>query len=98
MAVPAMDGTMAASYLTMRGQKWIISHDRRTHRDNDMDLEVDELGRDLGVALAASLCPAKLDRDGAAVNPTELAQPLHEGVGPLPHGRSSGPAQEPDRR
>jgi len=60
-----------------------------------MDLEVDELGRDLGVALAASLCPAKLDRDGAAVNPTELAQPQHEGVGPLPHGRSSGPAQEP---
>src|ERR1700738_506152 len=28
MAVSAMDGTMAASYLTMRGQKWMIGqHD-----------------------------------------------------------------------
>src|SRR5450631_214247 len=34
MAVPAMDGTMAASYLTMRGQKWMIGQhdDRFYHR------------------------------------------------------------------
>src|ERR1700730_13217040 len=32
MAVPAMDGTMAASYLTMRGQKWMIGqHDNRLY-------------------------------------------------------------------
>src|ERR1700674_856927 len=34
MAVPAMDGTMAASCLTMRGQKWMIGQhdDRFYHR------------------------------------------------------------------
>src|SRR6267142_5328967 len=34
MAVPAMDGTMAASYLMMRGQKWMIGQhdDRFYHR------------------------------------------------------------------
>jgi len=34
MAVPAVDGTMAASYLTMRGQKWIFGQhdDRFYHR------------------------------------------------------------------
>jgi hypothetical protein len=41
-----------------------------------MDLEPHELGRDLGVALVVSLRPAILDRNGAALDPTEFAQPL----------------------
>src|SRR5262249_2057861 len=41
-------------------------------RDNDVDLELDELGRDLGEALAAALRPAILDSDGAALGPPEF--------------------------
>src|SRR6202035_2981065 len=37
--------------------------DRGTHRDNDIDLEADELGR-VGIALTAALCPAILDSEG----------------------------------
>ena len=51
-------------------------------RDDDIDLEPDELGRDLGVALAASLRPAILDRDGATLDPAEFAQPLHKSGDP----------------
>ena len=45
-------------------------------RDDDVDLQPDELGRDLGVALGAALRPAILDRDGAALDPAEFAQSL----------------------
>ena len=69
-----------------------------SRRDNDIDLEPDELGRDLGEALAASLRPAILDRDGAALDPAEFAQPLHKSGGPLAPGRRRGRAQEPDGR
>ena len=61
---------------------------RRPVRDDDIDLEPDELGRDLGVALAASLRPAILDRDGATLDPAEFAQPLHESGDPWAPGRS----------
>ena len=67
-------------------------------RDNDIDLEPDELGGDLGEALAASLRPAILDRDGATLDPTEFAQPLHESGDPLAVGRRRARAQEPDGR
>ena len=50
--------------------------------DNDIDLEPDELGRDLGEALAASLRPAILDRDRATFDPAEFAQSLHKSGGP----------------
>ena len=71
---------------------------RGSRRDNDIDLEPDELGRDLGEALAASLRPAILDRDGAALDPAEFAQPLHKSGGPLAPGRRRARAQEPDGR
>ena len=49
-----------------------------------------ELGCNFGKAFRASFRPAILDRDGAAVDPAELAQPLHKGGGPLAPARSGG--------
>ena len=54
----------------------------RFRRDDDIDLEPDELGRDFGEALVASLRPAIFDRDGATLDPAEFAQPLHKGRDP----------------
>ena len=56
---------------------------RGSVRDNDIDLEPDELGRDLGEALVASLRPAILDRDGATLDPAKFAQSLHKSGDPL---------------
>jgi hypothetical protein len=39
-----------------------------------------------------------LDRDGAAFNPAEFAQPLHESGGPLARRCRRACAQEPDDR
>jgi hypothetical protein len=39
-----------------------------------------------------------LDRDSAILDPTELAQPLHESGSPFTLDRSRGGAQEPDHR
>ena len=47
--------------------------------DNNIDLEADKLGCDLGDALRASLIPAILDRDGATLDPTQFAQPPRKG-------------------
>ena len=44
--------------------------DRGSRRDNDIDLQSDELGRNLGVAFAASLRPAIFDPDVAAFDIT----------------------------
>src|SRR5262245_64556795 len=66
------------------------------HRDDDIDLEPDELGGDLGEAFAASLRPAILDRDVAAFDPAEFVQPLHKGGDRLADHRRRGPAKEPD--
>jgi hypothetical protein len=40
--------------------------------------ESDELVRNIGKVLTASLRPAILDRDGAILDPAELAQPLRK--------------------
>jgi hypothetical protein len=56
-------------------------------RDNDIDLESDELGGDLAGALGASLQPAILDRDIATLDPAEFPQPLHKSRGPLARSR-----------
>jgi hypothetical protein len=37
-----------------------------------------KLGRDLGQAIAAPVCPAIFDRDRAALNPTEVVEPPRE--------------------
>ena len=72
--------------------------DRRSRRDNDIDLEPDKLGGDLRETLAASLRPANLDRDGATLDPAEFAQPLHKSGDPLARGGRRLPAQKPDGR
>jgi hypothetical protein len=66
--------------------------------ENDIDLEPDQFGGDLGEALAASLCPANLDRDIATVDPTKFAQPLNESGKQLAAARRRGRAQEPNGR
>src|SRR5207244_2155729 len=56
------------------GRRLLGSYDCFSRRrDNDVDFAPDQLGRDLGEALAASLCPAILDRDGATLDPAEFA-------------------------
>src|SRR5262247_4034233 len=69
-----------------------------SRRDNDIDLQPDELGRDLGEALVASFPPAILDRDVATVDPAEFAQSLHKCSGPFASSRTRALAQKPDRR
>jgi hypothetical protein len=46
--------------------------------NNDIDFLPDELGNDLGCALAASLRPSNLDRGSAPLDPTDCMQPLYE--------------------
>src|SRR5262249_23179278 len=60
--------------------------------DNNIDLESDELGREHGGAIAASLRPAILDDEVATFDPAEYVQPLQKG------GCKRSRAQEPDGR
>src|SRR5438094_4073 len=66
--------------------------------DDQIDLELDELGSDLGEAFRAPFGPAVLDRNIAILNPTELAQPLDKSRDPLALDQSRGRAQEADGR
>jgi hypothetical protein len=66
--------------------------------NNDIDFLPDELGNDLGCALAASLRPSNLDPDGPSFDPAEFAQPVHESGDPLVLNRGRRRAQEPDGR
>src|SRR5262249_16615612 len=67
-------------------------------RDNDINLALDQFGRDLGGALGATLRPAILDRDSTTLDPAEFAQPLHEGGDPLALGCRRARAKVPDGR
>src|SRR5262249_14747808 len=69
-----------------------------SHRDNNIDFEPDELSCDLSEAFWASLRPANLDPDSAAIDPTEFAQPLYERGDVLALDRSRARAQEADSR
>jgi hypothetical protein len=62
-----------------------------------VDLQADKLGCKLGVALGASLIPAILDRDGAALDPAEFTHSLHKSSRPWAPQRRVCP-QEPDGR
>ena len=67
-------------------------------RNDDIDLEPDELGRNLAKPLAASLRPAIFNRDATSFDPTEFAQSLHKSGGQWALGRRCSRAQEPDAR
>jgi hypothetical protein len=69
-----------------------------SRRDDDIDFAPDEVGRNLGVALAASLRPVELDRDGAVLDPAEFAQPLYKPDEPLTLDRGRSSAQDADGR
>jgi hypothetical protein len=62
----------------------MLCRDRRfgSPGENDIDVAPDQLGRDFREALGASLAPAVLDHDGAALDPAKLAQPLQKGGDP----------------
>src|SRR5262245_639327 len=66
-------------------------------RDNDIDVESDELSEDFGRAVAASFSPAIENAHVATFDPAKLAQPLHESIGPLPLSRSRVRAEKSDR-
>jgi hypothetical protein len=55
---------------------------RSSGSDDDIDFELDELAGNLGGEIAASLCPTRHDRDGAALDPAKLMQPLDESGNP----------------
>src|SRR5262249_19730406 len=65
-------------------------------RDDDVDFEPGKLGRDLGQAIAAPVCPAIFDRDRAALDPTEVVEPPRECGRPLTFRQRCAVAQEPD--
>src|SRR5262249_51497535 len=65
-------------------------------RDDDIDLESDELGHDLDDPLVTSLRPAIFNCDCPSLGPAEFVQSLHKSGGPFALPRS--PAQEPGGR
>src|SRR5262249_36892854 len=65
-------------------------------RDDDVDFEPGKLGRDLGQAIAAPVCPAIFDRDRAALDPTEVVESPRECGRPLAFRQRGAVAQEPD--
>jgi hypothetical protein len=69
-----------------------------TGRDNDINLEPDDLGCDLGKALGVSLGPPILDCDRATLDPAEFTQPPHECVDPCALARRRAAAEESDGR
>lgn len=62
------------------GRRLLYRHNYQgARRDDDVYVESDELGRNVVDALRAGLSGAKHDGDSAAIDPTELMQPLREG-------------------
>src|SRR5438093_741581 len=67
-------------------------------RDNNIDVEPNELGCHFRIALAAPLRIPVLDRNIATFGPTEFAQALHKCSDPLTLSRRPGRAQVSDGR
>src|SRR5262249_57141958 len=74
----------------LRGDRWWSPH-----RDDDINLESDELGRDFAVPLGASLNPARFHCHGATIYPAEFAQSLRKVSNPLAVVRTRA-ANKPD--
>jgi hypothetical protein len=68
------DGSVPVDRLLGVGRLGRFRKDRcRRPGDDDIYLQLNELGRDLGVALAAGLSPVILDSDGPALDPAEFS-------------------------
>src|SRR5262249_28585256 len=65
------------------------NRDSTSHGQNDIGLELDELGRNFGVALRATFRPAILDCHGTAFDPAEFAQVSSKSSGPWSKTRSA---------
>src|SRR5439155_13428249 len=72
--------------------------ERASRRNDDIDLEPDELGGYFVIPLTSSFRPAILDREVTTLNPTEFAQPPHESSGPSAPGQRRARAHQPDAR
>lgn len=71
---PMPTGLFASAKMIGNRRCRLLCRDGRVSSgDNDIDLEPDELGRDLGIALVASLRPAILNCEGATFDPAEFA-------------------------
>src|SRR5262249_26646455 len=64
---------------------------------DEIDVQPNELGGDLGHALGAALRPAILDGDGATLDPTEFVHPIQESGDPLALDASCTRAEHPYR-
>src|SRR5262249_11663198 len=71
---------------------------RPSHRYDHIYLESDELSGNLAEALGTSLRPTILDRQGATLDPAELAQSLNKGGSPCTPGRRRARSKEPNDR
>src|SRR5262249_6819444 len=67
-------------------------------RNDDIDLQPNELVCQSGQTLGVSLGPAILDREIAALSPAQFAYSLHECCGPLALCRGGSRPQQPDGR
>jgi hypothetical protein len=65
-------------------------------RDDNVHLELGQLGRDFGYAVGATIGPPRFDHNGAAFGPAKFAQPLGKGGKPTAPGRSCGRTEKPD--
>ena len=65
-------------------------------RNNDVDPASDEVGRNLVQPLFMPIRPEIFDRNGAALTPAELAQPLRKRGDPMLQCGSRTSAKEPD--
>src|SRR5262249_8038660 len=67
-------------------------------RDDNVDVEPNELSCQFGIALVASLCIPIFNREISTFDPAELAQPLHKSSDPLTFSRRRSGPQVPDDR
>src|SRR6516225_9955394 len=92
--LPAPSGSWFDRPVTLLG----CDHCCSSPRHYDVDLKLDKLVRDFGIAFAATLRPAILDRNGATLDPAKFAQSLHKSGIPLAISRTLSCAEESDGR
>src|SRR5262249_12537237 len=76
----------------------LYREDRASRSDDHVDLATHELGRDLLVALVASLGPTINDGDGPTLDPAKLAKPPLKGCNQATPGSRRTGSQKPHHR